>query len=40
MMTNAKKELLQFLKYRELNLEDLFDGAVIRYFPDYQENPA
>ena len=39
-MTNAKEELLQFLKYRELNLEDLFDGAVIRYFPDDVEHPA
>ena len=39
-MTNAKEELLQFLTYRELNLEEVFDGAVIRFFPEWIEHPA
>tara|TARA_B100001059_G_C17773763_1_gene550019 strand:- start:379 stop:681 length:303 start_codon:yes stop_codon:yes gene_type:complete len=33
-MTNAKEELKESFRYRELNLENLFDGAMIRYFPD------
>ena len=40
MVTNAKEELLQFLTYRELNLEEVFDGAVIRFFPEWIEHPA